>query len=316
MFHTILGAGGPVGKSLATALANLNKQVRLVSRQPLVTNNGQYWLKADLSVEQDVIDALEGTEVAYLTIGLPYSTKIWREYWPIVMKNVTTACLHHGVRLIFFDNIYAVSPNHLNPITESSPLQPCSKKGEIRAEVIRILMEAVEKKGLMGLIARSADFLTLEENKGIIRPLLYDRMLKHQRAQWICNAHVIHNFSYLPDLGKGTALLGTTPDVMQQVWNLPTDPTPMTGVDWIRMMAEEMPTSEKYTTISAGMIKFLGVFIPSMRELVEMLYQYDRDYFFDSSKFNRYFNYIPASPREAIQEMLIEIENQQRNHYP
>jgi hypothetical protein len=53
-----------------------------------------------------------------------------------------------------------------------------------------------------------------------------------------------------------------------------------------------------------------------MRELVEMLYQYDRDYFFDSSKFNRYFNYIPASPREAIQEMLIEIENQQRNHYP
>jgi len=316
MFHTILGAGGPVGKSLATALTNLNKQVRLVSRQPLVTNNGQYWLKADLSVEQDVIDALEGTEVAYLTIGLPYSTKIWREYWPRVMKNVTTACLHHGVRLIFFDNIYAVSPNHLNPITESSPLQPCSKKGEIRAEVIRILMEAVEKKGLMGLIARSADFLTLEENKGIIRPLLYDRMIKHQRAQWICNAHVIHNFSYLPDLGKGTALLGTTPDVMQQVWNLPTDPTPMTGVDWIRMMAEEMPTSEKYTTISAGMIKFLGVFIPSMRELVEMLYQYDRDYFFDSSKFNRYFNYIPASPREAIQEMLIEIENQQRNHYP
>jgi nucleoside-diphosphate-sugar epimerase len=316
MFHTILGAGGPVGKSLATALANLNKQVRLVSRQPLVTNNGQYWLKADLSVEQDVIDALEGTEVAYLTIGLPYSTKIWREYWPRVMKNVTTACLHHGVRLVFFDNIYAVSPNHLNPITESSPLQPCSKKGEIRAEVIRILMEAVEKKGLMGLIARSADFLTLEENKGIIRPLLYDRMLKHQRAQWICNAHVIHNFSYLPDLGKGTALLGTTPDVMQQVWNLPTDPTPMTGVDWIRMMAEEMPTSEKYTTISAGMIKFLGVFIPNMRELVEMLYQYDRDYFFDSSKFNRYFNYIPASPREAIQEMLIEIENQQRNHYP
>jgi nucleoside-diphosphate-sugar epimerase len=316
MFHTILGAGGPVGKSLATALANLNKQVRLVSRQPLVTNNGQYWLKADLSVEQDVIDALEGTEVAYLTIGLPYSTKIWREYWPRVMKNVTTACLHHGVRLVFFDNIYAVSPNHLNPITESSPLQPCSKKGEIRAEVIRILMEAVEKKGLMGLIARSADFLTLEENKGIIRPLLYDRMIKHQRAQWICNAHVIHNFSYLPDLGKGTALLGTTPDVMQQVWNLPTDPTPMTGVDWIRMMAEEMPTSEKYTTISAGMIKFLGVFIPSMRELVEMLYQYDRDYFFDSSKFNRYFNYIPASPREAIQEMLIEIENQQRNHYP
>lgn len=309
MLHTILGAGGPVGKSLATALTNLNKPVRLVSRQPLLTNKGQSWFKADLTIQQEVIDALEGSEVAYLTIGLPYSTKIWREYWPLVMKNVTTACLHHGVRLVFFDNIYALSRDHLNPITESSPLQPSSKKGEIRAEVTKILMEAVERKGLMGLIARSADFLTLEENKGLIKPLLYDRMKKNQRAQWICNANVIHNFSYLPDLGKGTALLGTTPDVMQQVWNLPTDPTPMTGVDWIRLMAEEMPASEKYTVISAGMIKFLGLFVPYMRELVEMLYQYNKDYYFDSSKFNRYFKFIPTPPREAIQQMLKEIEN-------
>jgi nucleoside-diphosphate-sugar epimerase len=308
MLHTILGAGGPVGKSLAAALGNLNKPVRLVSRHPLVGDNAQSWFKADLTIQQEVIDALEGSEVAYLTIGLPYSTKIWREYWPLVMKNVTTACLHHGTRLVFFDNIYAISPQHLNPITESSPIQPCSKKGEIREEVTKILMEAVERKGLMGLIARSADFLTLEENKGLIKPLLYDRMKKNQRAQWICNANVIHNFSYLPDLGKGTALLGTTPDVMQQVWNLPTDSSPMTGVDWIRLMAEEMTASEKYTTISAGMIRFLGLFIPYMRELVEMLYQYDRDYYFDSSKFNRYFKFIPTPPREAIQQMLKEIE--------
>lgn len=309
MLHTILGAGGPVGKSLASALGNLNKPVRLVSRHPLVGDKAQSWFKADLTIQQDVIDALKDTEVAYLTIGLPYSTKIWREYWPLVMKNVTTACLHHGTRLVFFDNIYAISPQHLNPITESSPIQPCSKKGEIREEVTKILMEAVERKGLMGLIARSADFLTLEENKGLIKPLLYDRMKKNQRAQWICNANVIHNFSYLPDLGKGTALLGTTPDVMQQVWNLPTDPTPMTGVDWIRLMAEEMPASEKYTVISAGMIKFLGLFVPYMRELVEMLYQYNKDYYFDSSKFNRYFKFIPTPPREAIQQMLKEIEN-------
>jgi nucleoside-diphosphate-sugar epimerase len=146
MFHTILGAGGPVGKSLANALAKLNKPVRLVSRQPILTNNGQSWFKADLTIQQEVIDGLEGSEVAYLTIGLPYSTKIWREYWPLMMKNVTTACLHQGVRLVFFNNIYAPSRDHLNPITESSPLQPSSKKGEIPAEVIKILMESVEKK--------------------------------------------------------------------------------------------------------------------------------------------------------------------------
>jgi hypothetical protein len=50
-----------------------------------------------------------------------------------------------------------------------------------------------------------------------------------------------------------------------------------------------------------------------MREMVEMLYQYDRDYYFDSSKFNRYFKFIPTPPREAIQQMLKEIENPSTN---
>lgn len=308
MQQTILGAGGPTGKAVATALKNMNKSVRLVSRQPLTTQEGQEWMKADLAVLDDVMNAVSGSEVAYLTIGFPYTTKVWQAYWPLVMKNVTAACLHHGVRLVFFDNIYALSPDHLNPITESAPIQPCSKKGAIRAEVIQILMEATEKKGLNGLIARSADFLTLEENKGMMKPLVYDRLKKHKQAQWLCNAHVVHNFSYLPDLGKGTALLGNTPEAFQQIWNLPTDPTPLTGAEWIRLFAEEMEAKDGYTIISKGMIKFLGIFVPYMRELVEMLYQYDRDYFFDSSKFNSYFKYIPTTPREAIQQMLREIE--------
>jgi nucleoside-diphosphate-sugar epimerase len=224
------------------------------------------------------------------------------------MKNVTDACISHGVRLVFFDNIYALSKDQLNPITEVSPINPCSKKGVIRAEVVRILMEATEKKGLSGLIARSADFITLEENKGLIKPLVYDRLKKGKKAQWICNANVVHNFSHLPDLGKGTAILGTTPEAFQQVWNLPTDASRITGADWIRLFAHRMHKQANYSIVSTGMIKFLGLFVPTMREMVEMLYQYSADYYFDSSKFNQHFSFTPKTPQEIVDELLAEAE--------
>lgn len=307
MKHTILGAGGPLGKELARELLALQKPVRLVSRTPINTSPGTEWVKADLSLREEVFAAIEGSAVAYLTVGFPYVTAVWRQNWPIVMKHVTDACILHGVRLVFFDNIYALSKEHLNPITESAPINPPSKKGAIRAEVLRIFQDAIEKKGLNGLVARAADFITLDENKGLIKPLVYDRLKKGKKAQWICNANVVHNFSYLPDLAKGTALLGNTPEAFQQVWNLPTDASRITGADWIRLFAHRMHQQQEYSIVSAGMIKFLGLFMPTMREMVEMLYQYSADYYFDSSKFNRYFNYTPKTPQEIVDALLAEV---------
>jgi len=304
MKHTILGAGGPVGKHLSKELVALQKEVRLVSRNPIATVPGEEWYQADLSNREAVFNAIEGSEVAYLTIGFPYKLATWQQYWPPLMKNVTDACIVHGVKLVFFDNIYALSKKHLDPITENAPIIPCSKKGIIRAEVIKIMLEAIEKKGLTGLIARSADFITLDENKGLVKPLVYDRLKKGKKAQWVCNANVVHNFSYLPDLGKGTAILGTTPEAFQQIWNLPTDNSRITGADWIKLFAHRMHQQHDYSILPSALIKCIGLFVPVMHEMSEMLYQYANDYFFDSSKFNQHFAYTPSTPTAIVDELL------------
>lgn len=308
MKHTILGAGGPVGKYLAKELIALQKDVRLVSRNPISTAPGEEWHKADLTNRAEVFAAIEGSEVAYLTIGFPYKLAIWQQYWPPLMKHVTDACILHGVKLVFFDNIYALSKQHLDPITENAPIIPCSKKGIVRAEVVKIFLEAIERKGLTGLIARSADFITLDENKGLIKPLVYDRLIKGKKAQWICNANVVHNFSYLPDLGKGTAILGTTPEAFQQIWNLPTDTSRITGADWIKLFAHRMHQQQGYSILPGAMIKLIGLFVPVMHEMSEMLYQYANNYYFDSSKFNQHFNYTPSTPTEIVDALLAETE--------
>ncbi len=110
--------------------------------------------------------------------------------------------------------------------------------------------------------------------------------------------------SYTPDLAKGTALLGNTPDAYNQIWNLPTDSEKITGEGWVNLFAKEMNTSNKYQVLPNWLLKVLGLFIPIMKELPEMNYQYDRDYFFDSSKFNKRFNYTPTKNAIAVKQTV------------
>ena len=109
---------------------------------------------------------------------------------------------------------------------------------------------------------------------------------------------------YVPDLAKGTAMLGNTPEAYRQIWNLPVDPAKITGEDWINLFAKGMQTDNGYTVLPGWMIKAIGFFVPVMKELAEMNYQFDRDYDFDSSKFNRYFEYSPTPNAVAVKQSI------------
>ena len=104
--QTILGAGGVIGRLLAGELTAYTNDIRLVSRNPKKVNEGDQLMKADLMNPDSVMEALTDTEVAYLTVGLPYRIDIWQEKWPQIMRNVLNACKKHQSKLVFFDNIY------------------------------------------------------------------------------------------------------------------------------------------------------------------------------------------------------------------
>jgi nucleoside-diphosphate-sugar epimerase len=170
--------------------------------------------------------------------------------------------------------------------------------------VDRIILEASEKNGLKAIIARSPDFFGVIKDKSVLMNLIYDNLAKDKKAQWFCNAKVVHSCGYAPDLGKGTAMLGNTDDAFQQIWNLPTDSERITGEGWVQLFADVMKTGNKVQVLPAWGVKALGLFVPILREMHEMLYQYDRDYFFDSSKFNKRFNYTPIPNAEAVRQVV------------
>jgi len=304
MKQTILGAGGAIGIELAKALPEYTTDIRLVGRNPKKVNPSDHLFQADLSSREQVLKAIEGSQVVYLVIGIDYITKLWQQMWPPLVKNVIDACLKYNSKLVFFDNVYAIGGDNVSHITENSPISPTSKKGEVRAEVDRLILDGIEKRNLNGIIARSADFFGSVKDKSVLMNTVYDNLAKGKKAQWFCNAKVIHTMSYTPDLAKGTAMLGNTDRAYNQIWNLPTDSQKITGEEWITLFAAEMQKSSKYQVLPGWGLKALGLFVPILNEMYEMRYQYDRDYYFDSSKFNKEFNYTPTMNAMAVRQTV------------
>ncbi|MCB0620611.1 MAG: hypothetical protein KDC41_18325, partial [Saprospiraceae bacterium] len=65
-----------------------------------------------------------------------------------------------------------------------------------------------------------------------------------------------------------------------------------------------------YRILPVWLMGVIGVFVPIVRELKEMAYQYDRDYFFDSGKFDRQFK-LPATPaKEAVRQTVAHLQQE------
>jgi len=303
--QTILGSGGAIGIEIAKALKLHNSEIRLVSRNPKKIYPGDQLFSADLTKLADVLKAVEGSEIVYLTVGLPYNTKGWQTTWPNIMKNVIDACKNHNAKLLFFDNIYMYDPDYLDSMTEETPIRPISKKGAIRSQIAKMILDEVDRGDLQAIIARSADFYGPSiKNTSMLTETVFKNFSNGKKAIWLGSGRYRHSFTYTPDAGKATVLLGNTADAYNQVWHLPTASNPLTGKEWIEAIANEMGVEPKFKVIPKFLVRIIGLFVPILKETVEMMYQYDRDYVFDSSKFESKFDFKPTPYLKGIRNIV------------
>lgn len=301
--QTILGAGGSIGIELAKSLPSYTNKIRLVGRNPSRVNATDELFKADLLNAVSVREAVKGSEVAYLTIGLPYEAKVWEDAWPKVMANTIQACKEEQCKLVFFDNMYMYDPETLQDMTENSAVLPVSRKGKVRKAIAEQLMQAHEKGDVKALIARAADFYGPGISNSVLQISVVDNLVKGKKANWFCSTRFKHSFTFTPDAGKATAILGNDPKAFGEIWHMPTANNPLTGDAWIKAFAEEIGTEPKVQIAGKTVTKLLGLFNPVMKEFVEMLYQWDRDYVFNSNKFEKAYNFKPTSYDEGIRKV-------------
>ena len=301
--QTILSANGVIGRELSLHLPRYSNRIRQVSRSPKPVNVTDELFSANLLDPKATADAVAGSEITYLVAGLKYDHEVWQEQWPRVMRNAIDACKRHGSALVFFDNVYAYG--RVNGVmTEETPYNPSSRKGEVRARIATTFMDAVTRRELRGAIVRAADFYGPGAALSVTHATVTERLKKGKTPQWIGNPKAVHTFTYTRDAGRTLAVVGNTPVALGQVWHALTSKEPITGEQYVRIACELAHRPYGLQPAPRWLLRMMGIFVPVVRESIEMLYQFEYDYRFDSSKVERAFGLTATTYREGLAAAL------------
>ena len=226
--QTILGANGQIAEELAKELyRNYTTDIRLVSRNPKKINDTDQLFSANLLDAEATDKAVEGSEIAYLTVGLPMNSQMWMEQFPVMMKNVMDACKKHTCKLVFFDNTYMYAKTN-EPQTEESPFVPVGQKSTIRAKMATMLLTEINNKTIEAVICRAPEFYGDGKTQSITNTFIFENIKQGKKLKVPLKDNTKRTIIWTPDASRAMALIGNTPDAYNQTWHLPCDDNRLT----------------------------------------------------------------------------------------
>ncbi|MFU1859411.1 NAD-dependent epimerase/dehydratase family protein [Sphingobacterium sp. NGMCC 1.201703] len=287
--QTILGANGQIGEELARELKrNFTSSIRIVSRNAKKVNDTDEVFSADLSIREKAIEAVKDSEIVYFTLGLPISSEIWENQFPLILGNVIEACKINRTKLVFFDNTY-MYPQDDRILTEETNFAPVGRKGRVRRKMAEMLLKEIESGELEAVICRAPEFYGPGKTQSITNTLIFNNIREDKKLKVPLSVSKKRSLIWTPDASRATALIGNTPDAFGQTWHLPVDKSHPTYKEFIRMASRIYDRDLKYSVVPKLIFKIGSFFNKSVKELLELLPRYEHDNVFDDSKFRRKF---------------------------
>ena len=304
--QTILGAGGPIADELARELhERFITDIRLVSRHPEKVNDTDQLVAADLTDAAATSRAVAGSDIAYLTVGLPMDSALWEEKFPTMMRNVIDACVEHGTKLVFFDNTYMYPGTPEPQLDGEVPFAPNGRKGRVRAQLATMLLDAMDAGRLDALIARAPEVYGPGKTKSLTNQMVFDRIRAGKRPVVPVSATTKRSLIWTPDASRAMALLGNTPDAFDQTWHLPIDPDRKTYAQLIEFASEVTGRPIRPVVLPKAVFTVGGRFVDALREVQELLPRYEGDNIFDTTKFAaRFPDFRVTTYRECIEQIV------------
>ncbi|WP_353133144.1 NAD-dependent epimerase/dehydratase family protein [Pseudopedobacter sp.] len=302
--QTILGASGQIGEELAKELKkNFTSDIRIVSRNAKKVNDTDTVLSADLSIREKAIEAVEGSEIAYFTLGLPMNSDLWKKQFPLITQNVIDACKINGTKLVFFDNTY-MYPQNDQILTEDTPFMPVGRKGKVRKEMAEMILKEMYSGDLEAVICRAPEFYGPDKTQSITNTLIFNNIKEGKKLKVPLRDDKKRSLIWTPDASRATALIGNTPDAFDQTWHLPVDQSHLTYKEFIKLSSEVYGYELKYSVIPKFAFRIGALFNDRLKELQELLPRYEHNNLFDDSKFRKRFpDFNITTYKEGIQEI-------------
>ncbi len=294
----VLGAG-PVGTALVDRLVAKGEETRVATRSGRATvPDGVEVVAADISEPAQAIDACADAAIIYSCVGLTYQG--WPEKWPAMMAGMLDGAAAAQARFIFMDNCYMYGPVTV-PMTEDLPLTDYGNKPATRAKITRMWQQAHESGRVEAASVRASDFYGPGVKNAVLGDLSIGRLAKGKSAQVVGDPDQPHSFAYVPDVARALITVGEAEDAMGQAWNVPNAPD-RTVRQILQMFAEEFDTPLKIQTLPKPLMSVLGLFNADIREMKEMLYQWQRPFHVDATKFTTRFWSDPTPWDQGVEE--------------
>jgi nucleoside-diphosphate-sugar epimerase len=305
--QTILGANGQIAEELAKELKrNYTSDIRLVSRNPKKVNDTDTLFPANLLDKQKTDEAVKGSEIAYLTVGLPMDTEMWTNQLPIIMQNVINACKKYNTRLVFFDNTY-MYPQNDKPLTEESEFAPVGQKGKVRAEITIMLLEEIKLKNIEAVICRAPEFYGTGKTQSITNTTIFENVKQGKKLKVFLNDNTLRTLIWTPDASKAMALIANTSNTYNQTWHLPCDDKQLTYKQFISLVSEIYGKQFQYSVIPKFVFKVGAFFSKQLKEVQELLPRYEQNNIFVSTKFKQRFpEFIVTTYGQGIEQIMKE----------
>ncbi len=295
--HVVFGTG-PVGLATVELLAARGHRVRAVNRSGRAgVPVGVEVRGGDAADSGFSRDAAGGAAVVYQCLNPPYTR--WPELFPPLQAGVLAGAQAAEAKLVVMENLYMYGSTKGAPLTEALPYAATGRKGKTRAEMAQALLEAHRAGRVRVAIGRASDYFGAHGRLSAMGERVFYPALTGKKAQVIGNPDLLHTYSYIPDIAKGMVTLGERSEADGEAWHLPNAPA-ITTRQFIEQVFMAAGAAPRIQAMSPFMVKMVGLFNGTVRELDEMLYEFEESFVVDSGKFERAFGDHATPLSEAI----------------
>jgi nucleoside-diphosphate-sugar epimerase len=297
--HVVVGGTGAIGIAVVEELVRRGHRIRSVSRGAQNDRPGVEARVADVMDREQAIEAIARASVVY-QCAMPAYTR-WAEEFPTLQANVADAAEQAGARLVVVENLYMYGPTD-GPMRETTPMAATGKKGMVRGRLSTDLLQRHGEGRLRVAIGRASDYYGPGAVNSAVGEQFFAAVARDKAVRWMGRLDQPHALSYLPDIAAGLVTLGEHSEA-DGVWHLPVSPA-LTGAEWSARTAAIVGRPVTPSRVTRPMLIALGLFMPTLRELRETLYQWEQPWLVDDSKFREAFGATATDVDDGIRRTL------------
>jgi len=243
---------------------------------------------------EEIIAQAGNADVMFHCANVPYH-EMANKLIPLG-ESVMEAAEQLAVKVVAIDGIYPYGRRQSDPVTEEHPKQPHAKKGKVRLDFERMLFDKRWKKARV-MIVRLPDYYGPTANEASYLGSTLEAIAAGKMAFFIGNMTVPREYVYLPDAAAMIAEVAGHDEAYGQNWNIPGGGL-ISGREIVRIARGASGSSKPVIPLKKIGLSLLGLGVPVMKEIVEMLYLTEEPLTLSGAKYEKWIGPIIATPFE------------------